>query len=858
VNDELLSAALACIKGGLSLIPIDYATKRPAMHLLPKGDDGKPTWKPYQASIADEATVRRWFAAGIQAFAVVCGKVSGGVLVIDNDDSRFYEAWRSAVGDLADGLVVEKSGREGGGYHVIFRCPNPGGNEVLARTPDDGEESGRRTTIETRGEGGYLVVAPSLHPSGRRYAMLAGSLASIPTVSQAHADALLAAARDLDEAPYSRQDQDTARRTHRQKKAKRNGQVSVIDAFNAAQSLTAVLERHGYTPNQHGMYCRPGREGHGSISIRDGRSCHFSTNDPLNDGKVKSGIGVHDAFDIFCHFEHGGDVSGAVKAAAATLGIQSSNGGKQSEAPATSEPWPDPLPLPAGLPAVLAFDFALLPVALRGWVQDISDRMQCPPDYCAATAIIVAGALIGRKVAIRPKRQDDWQVVPNLFGAMVGRPSLLKSPAMKEMLKFLARLEVEAKAEYGKSLAAHAAAALVREATRKVKKDAIKQAVKDGTDAQAIAEELAKGGDEEPVRRRYLANDTTVEKLGMILAENPNGILLHMDELISLLRTMDREGHEGDRGFYLTAWAGDSRYTYDRIGRGTLDIEAAIVSIVGSIQPGVIADYLRSAIHGGAGDDGLIQRFQMTVWPDLPPTWRNIDRYPNASEKATAHAALQRLADLVPSDVEAERDNYDRDAVPFLRFDRDGQALFNSWRADLEGRLRGGSEHPAIESHLAKYRSLIPSLALILHLLDGGVGPVTAEAAGKAIGWGRYLESHARRLYAGVTEAPAVAARLLAARIQRGDVSSPFAARDVYRMGWAGLDRERTETALDVLLSLRWIEERFEATAGRARTRYVVNPKIPIPLENELTKPTEDPSVSFVSPGPEDVPDFAL
>jgi hypothetical protein len=59
--------------------------------------------------------------------------------------------------------------------------------------------------------------------------------------------------------------------------------------------------------------------------------------------------------------------------------------------------------------------------------------MQCPPDYCAATAMVMAGALIGRRVAIRPKRQDDWQVVANLYGAMIGRPSLLKSPAMKEM-----------------------------------------------------------------------------------------------------------------------------------------------------------------------------------------------------------------------------------------------------------------------------------------------------------------------------------------------------------------------------------------------------------------------------------------
>jgi putative DNA primase/helicase len=233
-----------------------------------------------------------------------------------------------------------------------------------------------------------------------------------------------------------------------------------------------------------------------------------------------------------------------------------------------------------------------------------------------------------------------------------------------------------------------------------------------------------------------------------------------------------------------------------------------------------------------------------------------VDRCPDADAKAAASAALHRLTELTPSQVEAERDDYERDAVPFLRFDRDGQGVFDAWRADLETRLRCGAEHPAIESHLAKYRSLIPSLALIVHLLDGGVGPVQARSVEKAIGWGRYLESHARRLYSGVTEGSAVAARLLAGRIRNGDLSDTFAARDVYRCGWAGLDRERTETAIDVLLSLHWLEERIEHTPGRARSRYSVNPKIRIIKRSELPKPTQAPSVSFVSIVSEDIPQF--
>jgi hypothetical protein len=60
----------------------------------------------------------------------------------------------------------------------------------------------------------------------------------------------------------------------------------------------------------------------------------------------------------------------------------------------------------------------------------------------------------------------------------------------------------------------------------------------------------------EPAERRYITNDTTYEKLGEILAQNPNGVLAHRDELVSLLKTLDREEFAAARGFFLTAWGG--------------------------------------------------------------------------------------------------------------------------------------------------------------------------------------------------------------------------------------------------------------------------------------------------------------
>ena len=88
---------------------------------------------------------------------------------------------------------------------------------------------------------------------------------------------------------------------------------------------------------------------------------------------------------------------------------------------------------------------AFLPEALAPWVADIAERMQCPPDFVAVPAMVALGAVLGRKIGIRPQRRTDWTEVPNLWGCIVGRPGAMKSPAMGEALKPLHRLEKDAR-----------------------------------------------------------------------------------------------------------------------------------------------------------------------------------------------------------------------------------------------------------------------------------------------------------------------------------------------------------------------------------------------------------------------------
>jgi Protein of unknown function (DUF3987) len=90
-----------------------------------------------------------------------------------------------------------------------------------------------------------------------------------------------------------------------------------------------------------------------------------------------------------------------------------------------------PHDLPASQLPVSSFDPDLMPENFKAWVEDIGRRMQCPQDYVAVAAMIGAGVLIGRKIAVRPKQRDNWTEVANLWGCAVGPSGVMKSPARR-------------------------------------------------------------------------------------------------------------------------------------------------------------------------------------------------------------------------------------------------------------------------------------------------------------------------------------------------------------------------------------------------------------------------------------------
>jgi Protein of unknown function (DUF3987) len=103
------------------------------------------------------------------------------------------------------------------------------------------------------------------------------------------------------------------------------------------------------------------------------------------------------------------------------------------------------------------------------------------------------------------------------------------------------------------------------------------------------------------------------------------------------------------------------------------------MSLLGGIQPGRLRSYLVDALMDGPANDGLMQRFQLLVWPDTSPEWRLVDRPASATAEAQVARVLYSLVALDPKNQ------------ALFRFAPDAQELFFEWLEELEPKVRGTS-----------------------------------------------------------------------------------------------------------------------------------------------------------------------
>lgn len=325
---NILEAALAAHDAGLCIVRVAAdGTKKPL-----------GTWKRYQTERPDRDTVASWFADGHPGMGVICGAVSGNLEMLELEGRFATEANRKrfvkAMNDAGLELLLKRlvngyhTVSPSEGRHFVYRVDGPiDGNTKLAR------DAANETLIETRGEGGFVVLAPShgdVHPTGKPWRVKAGTFAGIPTLTADERQAFFEVCRSFDEGPEVKPPAPVP--AHQRTTFTRASGVTVTDSWMDAvvdhlnaQGARSALEAHGWTycyTDRHGrdLLRRPGKDQGVSGSVNEnGRFHPFSTSVPFKVGGIPAT--TFDTLDIIAAYEYGGDRQTAAKTIAESTGI---------------------------------------------------------------------------------------------------------------------------------------------------------------------------------------------------------------------------------------------------------------------------------------------------------------------------------------------------------------------------------------------------------------------------------------------------------------------------------------------------------------------------------------------------------
>lgn len=479
-------------------------------------------------------------------------------------------------------------------------------------------------------------------------------------------------------------------------------------------------------------------------------------------------------------------------------------------------------------------DPQIIPEPIRDWAIDASNRMQSHVEFLLCALITLFSSMIGRSFNIRPKKFDNWKIIPNLWGLLIGLPSSKKSPCLSEARRFIEKIQSQLDEDYKNNLYTWQSFESSKQIELKTLDDNLKKLLKNkNANAAAIqnivdekTEILEELATMKPVHKRIYVNDVTIEIFQEILRDNPFGVANIRDELSGFLMNLEKTGRENDRSFYLECYNGSDPYNVARISRGSFKLFPCS-SILGGIQPDTLKTILIDGMKSGANNDGFTQRFQLAVWPEFPAEFEYVDQVPN-------HKARDRVQKITDK-IFGFRINQNVDAEASAHFDDEAQLLFQDWLTGIERRARSGKINPpSLAAHVLKYPKLMCSLALMFELIERFDSNLSIDEifisyknAKLATQWCEFLEAHALKIYSNAVSEELSAADSLSEKILSKDITDGMPAREIYRKGWKNLaKKELVYAGLEVLEDYGWARLETIESGGAPKKVIKINPKI--------------------------------
>jgi hypothetical protein len=311
MKSDILLRALELANQGISVVPVATdGSKRP----------GIPSWKEYQQRRPNTEELMRWFSDA-EGVGVICGSVSGNLEMLELEGRAVARKMHLDIAEIAKNSNLDHLWQKlnagyvestpSGGLHWLYRIDGEvPGNTKLARRP--GENGGIDVLAETRGEGGFVIVAPTngtCHPSGGAWTLLIGGPSSIPTITREERDALHHLFSMFDEIPK-------AELIAEEIKSKPEGPLSPGDDYNRKVSWNQILEPLGWTKvysTRDGVtaWRRPGKsEGISATTNHAGTDKFYC----FTTSSVFEAETSYSKFAAYTLIEHSGDFRASAKA----------------------------------------------------------------------------------------------------------------------------------------------------------------------------------------------------------------------------------------------------------------------------------------------------------------------------------------------------------------------------------------------------------------------------------------------------------------------------------------------------------------------------------------------------------------
>lgn len=457
------------------------------------------------------------------------------------------------------------------------------------------------------------------------------------------------------------------------------------------------------------------------------------------------------------------------------------------------------------------FPYDVFPEPIIRLIREGAEAVQCPADYFAVAALVLAGASIGMTVNLRVT--STWTEAPNLYAAIVGPPGTKKTPALKILAYVLYRIDQELRDQYERNASLYLEQLEAYELAKRARQPGLVQPT-------------------EPVRGQLTMDDATREAIAQVHSENLRGLVLIADELTAWVAAQNayKGGKGDDKQFWLKVNSGSLVKVNRKGDRDPILIGRPCVSVVGGLTPSMLP-----AIADG-NDDGWLDRI-LFCYPEpltAPRRWREFE----VSEWALEawKTAISRLWARPMA-----RDESGREKPHYVGLTEGGREAWAAWYDSHAAEVdRLGASRKSLAGPWSKMEGFCLRIALILSQLEQAfsgqhnwhpwdVDGLAVVNAGRVID---FFKAHFRRARSELSrrssEASEASEALLHWFVRKGVDS--FSESEAFTS-------HRTHDREAVLEAIRWLvdhnfvarvasPQRAPGKAGRTPSpRYQVNPK---------------------------------